>query len=88
MPTSRFLVGDEGGLPMYGIAWPSRSKVLASRRASSKDTPLILDLGKHLNLERGDAETIRIAFGREVAQGDRVHTKGPRQSPRVRQYAP
>jgi len=26
------------------------------------------DLGKHLNLERGDAEAIGIALGREVAR--------------------
>ena len=34
------------------------------------------DLGEHLNLEQGDAETIRIAFGREVARCNHVCTKG------------
>ena len=58
---------------MYGIAWPSKSNVLASRRASSGHAA---DLGEHLNLERGDAEAIRIAFGREVARRNRMCAKG------------
>ena len=74
MPTSRFLVGDEGGLADVRNCVPIQVERLGVSKSLVEGHAA--DLGEDLNLERGDAEAIRIAFRREVARGNPVGTKG------------
>ena len=74
MPTSRFLVGNEGWLADV------RNCVAVQVERLGVSESLVeghtADLGEHLNLERSDAEAICIAFRREVARRNRMCAKG------------
>ena len=74
MPTSRLLVGDEGGLTDVRNCVDIQVESLGVSKSLVEGHAA--DLSEHLNLERGDTEAIRIAFGREVARRNRVCTKG------------
>ncbi len=74
MSTSRFLVGDERGLADVRNCVAIQVERLGVSKSLVEGHAV--DLREHLNLERGDAEAIHIAFGREVARRERVCTKG------------